>query len=66
MKIRISAVQMNLAKKLGITAEEYATQLANMPKTKKFAGEILPPYLESLAQQILNQQKDYEIEVDFD
>jgi len=27
---------------------------------------IVPPYLESLAQQILNQQKDYEIEVDFD
>ena len=47
MKIRISAVQMNLAKKLGITAEEYATQLANMPKTKKFAGEIFvdEPYI---------------------
>ena len=27
---------------------------------------VVPPYLESLAQQILNQQKDYEIEVDFD
>ena len=38
---------MNLAKKLGITAEEYATQLANMSKTKKFAGEIFvdEPYI---------------------
>jgi len=50
MKIKISAVQMNLAKKLGITVEEYATQLANMPKTKKFAGEFFvdEPYIKEV------------------
>ena len=47
MKIRISATQIKLAERLGITAEEYATQLANMPKIEKFAGEIFidEPYI---------------------